>query len=327
MAAIGNIVLPEYPLLLAPMEDVTDVSFRRLCKAYGTDLLFTEFVASEALIRYVDESIKKMQVSEPERPIGIQLFGYDLDSMKRAATIAEEAQPDFIDLNYGCPVKKITTKGGGAAMMKDPDKMQRMTEAVVRSTRLPVTVKTRLGWDEDHKNILEITRRLQDTGIEAITVHGRTRSQFYSGEADWTWIAKVKNHPDIVLPVFGNGDINDPASAKYVFHHYGVDGIMIGRGAIGRPWLFAQIKNYLQNGSILPEPSIPEKVDVVKKHLDMAIENKGVTKGIFELRIHLAGYFKNLPHFKEYRKQLMQLKDPDRIHQLLNTIKTVYYNY
>lgn len=260
MLKIGNIEIEEFPLLLAPMEDVTEPSFRYLCKKYGADIVFTEFVASEAVIRNVEKSLKKFIINDNERPAAIQLYGHRIEAMVEAAKMATEANPDFIDLNFGCPVKKIATRGAGAGMLRDIPLMLKMTEAVVKATHLPVTVKTRLGWDANSIVIEEVAERLQDTGIQALTIHARTRAQLYTGKADWTWIGKVKNNPRIKIPIIGNGDVTSPQIAKQMFDKYGVDGIMIGRGAIGRPYLFKEIKHYLKTGELLPEPSI-EKVE------------------------------------------------------------------
>ncbi len=320
----GNTDFKDRPLLLAPMEDITDTSFRTLCKRYGADLMFTEFVASEALVRNVEESFKKMKIVEHERPLGIQLFGHDVNSMKRAAMIAEQAHPDMIDINFGCPVKKITTKGAGAAMLKDIDKMQNMVSEVVKAVHLPVTVKTRLGWDEQNKNIIDVILRLQDAGIKAITIHGRTRARFYKGLSDWSLIGQAKEHPKIHIPVYGNGDIDSPQVALDAYTKYNVDGIMIGRGAIGNPWIFNQIKHYLATGELLKLPGINEKVNVAKEHLILSVESKGCPKGVHELRPHLSTYFKGLPGFKKFRNQLLTLKDQDQVMCLLDEIKETY---
>lgn len=324
MIHTGNTEFKQRPLLLAPMEDITDTSFRTICKRYGADVMFTEFVASEALIRDVEDSQKKMTVVEHERPLGIQLFGHDIESVKQAAIIAEQAQPDMIDLNFGCPVKKVTSKGAGAAMLKDIDKMQCMVSEVVKAVHLPVTVKTRLGWDEQNKNIIEVILRLQDAGISAITIHGRTRAQFYKGRSDWSLIGQAKEHPDIHIPVYGNGDIDGPHAAFNAYTQFNVDGIMIGRAAIGNPWIFNQIKHYLTTSEILKAPDISEKVDVAKEHLGLSVDWKGWPKGVHEMRPHLSAYFKGLPDFKKYRNQLLTIKDHDQLMNVLDAIKSAY---
>jgi tRNA-dihydrouridine synthase B len=320
----GNIELGDFPLLLAPMEDITDPSFRSLCKQQGADLLFTEFISSDGLIRNAAKSISKLEILNEERPIGIQLYGHLIDSMVEAAKIAEKVDPDFIDLNFGCPVKKIVNRGAGAGMLKDVHLMAKMTSRVVKAIRLPVTVKTRLGWDESNLNIIEVAERLQDAGIQAITIHGRTGKQMYRGKADWTLISKVKKNPRMKIPVFGNGDITEPETAKLMFDHYGVDGVMIGRGAIGRPWIFKEIKYYLQYEEKIIPATIREKVDLAKLHLKKSIEWKGEPRGIYEMRRHFSKYFKSLPHFKEIRSKLLTSHDPEEITGLLNKIAEKY---
>lgn len=324
MVALGNVQLGECPLSLAPMEDITDPSFRYLCKLYGADLLYTEFISSDGLIRNGLKSKRKLDIFDCERPIGIQLYGHLIDSMVEAAKIAEQASPEFIDLNFGCPVRKIANRGAGAGMLKDLDLMVKMTSEIVKATHLPVTVKTRLGWDENNKNIYEIAERLQDVGIQALTIHGRTRNQLYKGEADWTLIGEVKNNPRIKIPVFGNGDVTGPEVAKTMLDKYGVDGIMIGRAAIGRPWIFKEVKRYLQSGEIIPHPTIKEKVEVAKIHFQKSIEWKGKPRGIFEMRRHFACYFKGLPDFRDTRLRLLTANVEEEIINILNKIEETY---
>lgn len=312
MIKIGNIELPDFPLLLAPMEDVSDPPFRLVCKENGADMMYTEFISSEGLIRDAVKSKMKLDIFEYERPIGVQIFGSEIDTMVQCAKIIEQTQPDLLDINYGCPVMKVTCKGAGAGILKDIDKMVRMTEAIVKATSLPVTVKTRLGWDDSTKNILEVAERLQDIGIQALTIHGRTRVQMYKGEADWTLIAKVKENPRIQIPIFGNGDIDSPQKAMDYKNKYGVDGIMVGRASIGYPWIFREIKHYLATGELLAPPTMDERVDACIKHLKFSIEWKGPVLGILEMRRHYTNYFKGLPHFKEERMALVtahQLED------------------
>jgi nifR3 family TIM-barrel protein len=312
MIKIGNITLPDFPLLLAPMEDVSDPPFRLVCKENGADMMYTEFISSEGLIRDAVKSKMKLDIFEYERPIGVQIFGSEIDTMVQCAKIIEQTQPDLLDINYGCPVMKVTCKGAGAGILKDIDKMVRMTEAIVKATTLPVTVKTRLGWDDSTKNILEVAERLQDIGIQALTIHGRTRVQMYKGEADWTLIAKVKENPRIQIPIFGNGDIDSPQKAMDYKNKYGVDGIMVGRASIGYPWIFREIKHYLAKGELLAPPTMDERVDACIKHLKFSIEWKGPVLGILEMRRHYTNYFKGLPHFKEERMALVtahQLED------------------
>jgi len=324
LVTIGNIQLGDCPLSLAPMEDITDPSFRYLCKQFGADLLFTEFISSDGLIRNGVKSKKKLEIFDHERPIGIQLYGHIIDSMVEAVKIAEQASPEFIDLNFGCPVKKIANRGAGAGMLKDIDLMVKMTAEVVKATTLPVTVKTRLGWDENNKNIPEISERLQDVGIQAITIHGRTRNQLYKGEADWTLIGEVKNNPRIKIPVFGNGDINGPKVAKAMLEKHGVDGIMIGRASIGKPWVFKEVKQYLETGEIVPSPNVTERVEVAKLHFSKSIEWKGIPRGIFEMRRHFASYFKGLPNFREIRLRLLTSTDTEEINHILEEIEKTY---
>ncbi|HSH53321.1 MAG TPA: tRNA dihydrouridine synthase DusB [Bacteroidales bacterium] len=324
MVKIGNIALNEKPLFLAPMEDITDPSFRYLCKYFGADIVYTEFVASEGLIRDCKKSYKKLQLFDFERPAAIQLYGHQIDSMVEAAKMAEEAKPDFIDLNFGCPVKKIATRGAGAGMLRNIPLMLEMTEAIVKAVNIPVTVKTRLGWDDDSKIIVQLAEQLQDKGIAALAIHGRTRMQMYKGEADWTLIGEVKNNPRIKIPIIGNGDIKDARSAKLAFDKYGVDGIMIGRATVGRPWIFKEIKEYLKKGEVMKPLTIKEKVDIAKLHLKKSIEWKGEPRGIFEIRRHLSNYFKGLPHFKETRMKLVTSLD---VNELLKTLNSVAEKY
>lgn len=324
MVKIGNIEIGEFPLLLAPMEDVSDPPFRALCKKHGADLMFTEFISSEGLIRDAIKSRKKLEFFEFERPIGIQIFGGDEEAMAMSARIVDAVQPDIVDINFGCPVKKVVCKGAGAAVLKDVDLMVRLTQAVVKSTHLPVTVKTRLGWDDNSINIMEVAERLQDIGIKALSIHGRTRAQMYKGEADWTMIEKVKNNPRIEIPIFGNGDINSPEKALEYKNKYGVDGIMIGRAAIGYPWIFNEIKHFMATGEHLPPPSAADRVDAVKEHLQKSLEWKGPVEGIFEMRPHYANYFRGIPHFKEFRMKLVSLMLGTEVMDVLESIKEHY---
>ncbi len=324
---IGNLKIDEeYPLLLAPMEDVTEPSFRYLCKQYGADLMYTEFVASEALIRNIAKSIKKLTVLDNERPVGIQIYGHQIDSMVEAAKIVAQAKPELLDLNFGCPVKKIANRGAGAGMLKDIPKLVKMTKEIVKAVNVPVTVKTRLGWDTENLVIEELAEQLQDVGIKALTIHGRTRSQFYKGEADWTLIGKVKNNPRIKIPIIGNGDVDSPQKAKEMFNKYGVDAIMIGRATIGRPYIFREIKHFLHTGKILEEPTVEEKVELAITHLTKSLEWKGSPRGIFEMRRHYIHYFKGLPNFKDYKMKLVTSIDVDEIIRTLNEIKQKYRN-
>lgn len=324
---IGNIVLPDRPLFLAPMEDITDPSFRMVCKQYGADFMYTEFISSDGLIRNGDKSIRKLNIYEFERPIGIQLYGHLIDAMTEAAIIAEEKKPELIDINFGCPVKKIANRGAGAGMLRNMPLMIEMSSAIVKSVKLPVTVKTRLGWDDDNKNILEVTKRLQDAGIQAITIHGRTRAQLYKGSADWTLIGEVKNNPAIKIPVIGNGDIDSPVKAKDMFDRYGVDGIMIGRAAVGRPWIFRDIRHYLNTGELLPEPTVKEKADLALYHFNLSLEHKEGKKAIFEMRRHFSNYFKGLPNFKETRLRLLTCQEEDEIKSIIMEISQKWGNY
>ena len=317
---IGNIDLGEFPLLLAPMEDVSDPPFRFVCKQNGVDMMYTEFISSEGLIRDAAKSRAKLDIFEYERPIGIQIFGSEIESMREATRIATLAKPDLIDINYGCPVKNVACRGAGASLLQDIDKMVLMTKAVVESTHLPVTVKTRLGWDDNTKNIYEVAERLQDIGIQALTIHGRTRAQMYKGEADWTLIREIKRNPRIKIPIFGNGDVNSIEKAALWRMEYEIDGIMIGRAAIGYPWIFREIKHFFKTGEYLAEPTITERVEVCKTHLDKSIAWKGNKTGVFEMRRHYANYFKGIADFKEYRMKLVSLESIDDIHAVLEEI-------
>jgi tRNA-dihydrouridine synthase B len=317
MVKIGNIELPDFPLLLAPMEDVSDPPFRAVCKQNGADLMYTEFISSEGLIRDAAKSVQKLDIFEYERPIGIQLFGSDVETMGRCADIASRAKPDLIDINYGCPVKQVACRGAGAALLQDIPKMARMTDAVVRATSLPVTVKTRLGWDDSTKNILDVAERLQDVGIQALTIHGRTRAQLYKGEADWTLIGRVKENPRITIPIFGNGDIDSPEKAVVYKNRYGVDGVMIGRASIGYPWIFDDIKHFIATGQHRPAPTVQDRVMACEQHLDFSIRWKGERLGIFEMRRHYTNYFKGLPDFKPFRMRLVVADSPAELTGIL----------
>lgn len=318
---IDNIVLGDFPLLLAPMEDVSDPPFRALCKELGADMMYTEFISSEGLIRDAVKSREKLDIYEEERPIGIQIFGGNRESMRRSAEIVETANPDLLDINFGCPVKKVVNKGAGAGILKDVPKMEDLTTEVVKNTKLPVTVKTRLGWDYNSKHIIDVAERLQDAGIKALAIHGRTRQQMYKGEADWTLIGEVKNNPRIHIPIFGNGDIDSPQKAVEYKNRYGVDGIMIGRAAIGYPWIFNEIKHFAKTGELLPPPNIPERVRVTRKHLELSIKWKGERRGIVEMRRHYTNYFKSIPHFKAYRQVLVTSMSPDELFETLYKIE------
>lgn len=319
---IRDIDLGSWPTLLAPMEDVTDASFRMLCKEFGASLVYTEFISSDALIRDAVKSFAKMKLNDAERPVGIQIYGNDTDAMTRAAIIAEQAEPELIDINFGCPVKKIAGRGAGSGMMRDVPKMVEITKSIVEAVKLPVTVKTRLGWDEDSKNIEEIACRLQDVGIEALTIHGRTRCQMYKGEADWTLIGAVKNNPNIKIPIIGNGDINSPLRAKEMFDKYGVDAVMIGRATFGYPWIFRDCRSYLDRGELLAQPSVKERVDIARKHLQLSVAAKGERVGILELRRHLSCYFKGLPNFKDVRLRLVTEPTADGVDALFSEIES-----
>lgn len=324
MVKINDIELGSFPLLLAPMEDVSDPPFRYVCKQNGADLMYTEFISSEGLIRDAAKSMKKLDIFEYERPIGIQLFGGDIGHMREAALIAEQAHPDIIDINYGCPVKAVACRGAGAALLQDIPKMVSMTEEIVKAVKLPVTVKTRLGWDDNTKNIVDVAERLQDIGIAALSIHGRTRKQMYKGPADWTLIAEVKNNPRMRIPIFGNGDVDSPEKAKLMRDRYGVDGVMIGRASIGYPWIFEEIKHFLKTGTHLTAPTIDQRVDVCRTHLLKAVEWKGTKGGILETRRHYSNYFKGLDHFRDYRMQLVTSESLDEILELLGNINEHY---
>jgi nifR3 family TIM-barrel protein len=321
MVKIRNIELGEFPLLLAPMEDVSDPPFRALCKKHGADLMYTEFISSEGLIRDAAKSVKKLDIYEYERPVGIQIFGYDIESMKRSAEIIEKTNPDIIDINFGCPVKKVTCKGAGAGMLQDIPKMVKMTEEIVKITNLPVTVKTRLGWDENSKFVVSTAEKLQDVGIEAISIHGRTRQQLYKGDADWTLIGEVKNNPRMKIPVFGNGDIDSPQKALEYRNKYGIDGIMIGRASIGYPWIFNEVKHFMKTGEMLPPPTVFDRVEVAKQHLEMSVKWKGESLGIAEMKRHYSNYFKGIAHIKDYRMKLVTSFNLNEIMETLNYIQ------
>jgi nifR3 family TIM-barrel protein len=320
MPRIDTIDLGERPLLLAPMEDVSDPPFRRLCKEEGADVLYTEFISSEGLIRDAAKSVQKLDIFEYERPVGIQIFGAELDSMREATKVVEQARPDIIDINFGCPVKKVVCKGAGAGILRYPEKMAELTKAIVDSTGLPVTVKTRLGWDDDSIMIEEVALRLQEAGIQALSIHGRTRKQMYKGEADWTRIRSVKRHPDIEIPIFGNGDIDSPQKALRYLQDYEVDGLMIGRASIGNPWIFREIKHYFATGEVLAPPTVAERARAAKRHLEMSIAWKGERTGIFEMRRHYTNYFKGLPNFKPTRARLVESKDTAELYGILDAI-------
>lgn len=321
MTKIAHIQLPDFPLLLAPMEDVSDPPFRYVCKQYGADLMYTEFISSEGLIRDAIKSRKKLDIFDYERPVGIQIFGGDEEAMALSAKIVDATQPDILDINFGCPVKKVVCKGAGAGVLKDIDLMVRLTTAVVKSTSLPVTVKTRLGWDESSINIMEVAERLQDVGIKALTIHGRTRAQMYKGEANWSHIAAVKNNPRIQMPIFGNGDIDSPEKALEYKNRYGVDGIMVGRAAIGYPWIFNEIKHFMATGQVLPKPTIQNRVEVCRTHLLKSVEWKGEKLGVVEMRNHYANYFKGIPNFKETRTKLVTLYQLSELLEVLEMVE------
>ena len=317
---IAGIEFRERPLFLAPMEDVTDPSFRYMCKGFGADMVYTEFISSDGLVREGAKSVAKLNISDGERPVGIQIYGHLIEPMVESARIAEAARPDVIDINFGCPVRKIAGRGVGSGMMRDVPLMVEMTRRIVEAVKVPVTVKTRLGWDEEHKNIEEIALRLQDAGIAALTIHGRTRAQMYTGEADWTLIGRVKNNPLMKIPVIGNGDIDSPQRAAEAFDRYGVDGVMIGRATYGRPWIFREIRHYLDTGELLPQPSVCERVEIAKRHLAKSVAVKGERVGVLEMRRHLSNYFKGLPDFKPTRLQLVTLTDVNEINATLDYI-------
>lgn len=320
MTKIADIELGNFPLLLAPMEDVSDPPFRYLCKMLGADMMYTEFISSEGLIRDAAKSRIKLDIFEYERPIGIQLFGGEIGSMTEAALIAEAAQPNLIDINYGCPVKAVACKGAGAALLQDIPKMVKMTEEIVKAVKLPVTVKTRLGWDEKTLNIVEVAERLQDIGIKALSIHGRTRKQMYKGPAEWDLIGEVKNNPRIHIPIFGNGDVDSPQKAVEMKNRYGVDGVMIGRASIGYPWIFNEIKHFMKTGEMLPPPTIEQRVEVCRTHLTKSIEWKGPRLGINEMRRHYSNYFKGMDHFKEYRLRMVTANTDGEVHAILDEV-------
>ena len=322
MVKIRSIELGEFPLLLAPMEDVSDPPFRALCKKHGADLMYTEFISSEGLIRDAAKSVKKLDIYEYERPVGIQIFGYDIESMKTSAQIIEKTNPDIIDINFGCPVKKVTCKGAGAGMLQDIPKMIKMTEEIVKITNLPVTVKTRLGWDDKSKFVVSTAEKLQDVGVEAISIHGRTRQQLYKGDADWTLIGEVKNNPRMHIPIFGNGDIDSPEKAVEYKNKYGVDGIMIGRASIGYPWIFNEIKHFMATGEHLSPPILIDRVSIARQHLEMSVQWKGEGLGIAEMKRHYSNYFKGIPNMKEYRMKLVTSFNLTEILDVLNYIET-----
>ncbi len=327
MVKIGNIQLPDFPLLLAPMEDVSDPPFRAVCKLNGADLMYTEFISSEGLIRDAIKSRQKLDIFEEERPVGIQIFGGDEDAMAMSAKIVDAVNPNLVDINFGCPVKKVVSKGAGAAVLKDVDLMVRLTKAVVNGTKLPVTVKTRLGWDDDSRNIVEVAERLQDVGIQALAIHGRTRAQLYKGHADWSLIAAVKNNPRITIPIFGNGDIDSPEKALEYKNRYGIDGIMIGRAAIGYPWIFNEIKHYFKTGEHLAPPNIEQRIAVIRKHLYGSVNWKGNFAGITEMRRHYANYLKGMPNIKEYRLKLVTTNTVEEIDEILNEVISTYTGF
>lgn len=326
MVKIGNIELGDFPLLLAPMEDVSDPPFRAVCKDHGADLMYTEFISSEGLIRDAIKSRKKLDIFDYERPIGIQIFGGDEEAMAISAKIVETTNPDLLDINFGCPVKKVVCKGAGAGVLKDVPLMVRLTEAVVRSTSLPVTVKTRLGWDDSSINIMEVAERLQDVGIKALTIHGRTRAQMYKGEADWSRISQVKENPRIEIPVFGNGDIDSPEKALEYKNRYGVDGIMIGRASIGYPWIFNEIKHFLKTGENLAPPLMKDRVEAARKHLEFSVRWKGEKTGILEMRRHYANYFKNIPNIKPFRQRLVESDSYQEVDELLCQMEQQFFD-
>jgi nifR3 family TIM-barrel protein len=327
MPKIGNIILPDFPLLLAPMEDVSDPPFRRLCKLHGADLMYSEFISSEGLIRDAIKSRMKLDIFDYERPVGIQIFGGDEEAMAMSAKIVDAVQPDLIDINFGCPVKKVVCKGAGAGVLKDVDLMVRLTKAVIKGTNLPVTVKTRLGWDENSINIDEVAERLQDIGVQALTVHARTRAQMYKGSADWTHIARVKNNPRITMPIFGNGDVDSPEKALEYKNKFGLDGMMIGRAAIGYPWIFNEIKHYFKTGEHLAQPTMADRIEAARNHLTWSMDWKGERVGIVEMRRHYTNYFKGVSNFKEHRLKLVTLETAESLFKALDEIEEVYADY
>ena len=327
MPKIGNIILPDFPLLLAPMEDVSDPPFRRLCKLHGADLMYSEFISSEGLIRDAIKSKMKLDIFDYERPVGIQIFGGDEEAMEMSSRIVDAVRPDLVDINFGCPVKKVVCKGAGAGVLKDVDLMVRLTKAVIKGTNLPVTVKTRLGWDESSINIDEVAERLQDIGVQALTVHARTRAQMYKGSADWTHIARVKNNPRITMPIFGNGDIDSPEKALEYKNKFGLDGMMIGRAAIGYPWIFNEIKHYFKTGEHLAQPTMIDRVEAARNHLTWSMDWKGERVGIVEMRRHYTNYFKGVSNFKEHRLKLVTLENAECLFKALDEIQEVYADY
>ena len=327
MPKIGNIILPDFPLLLAPMEDVSDPPFRRLCKLHGADLMYSEFISSEGLIRDAIKSKMKLDIFDYERPVGIQIFGGDEEAMEMSSRIVDAVCPDLVDINFGCPVKKVVCKGAGAGVLKDVDLMVRLTKAVIKGTNLPVTVKTRLGWDESSINIDEVAERLQDIGVQALTVHARTRAQMYKGSADWTHIARVKNNPRITMPIFGNGDIDSPEKALEYKNKFGLDGMMIGRAAIGYPWIFNEIKHYFKTGEHLAQPTMIDRVEAARNHLTWSMDWKGERVGIVEMRRHYTNYFKGVSNFKEHRLKLVTLENAECLFKALDEIQEVYADY
>ena len=320
MAKIGDIELGDFPLLLAPMEDVSDPPFRALCKEQGADVVYTEFISSEGLIRDAEKSTQKLDIYDQERPVGIQIFGANLDSMLQAIDRVEASNPDIIDINFGCPVKKVVSKNAGAGILKDIPLMVQLSEAMVKRTKLPVTVKTRLGWDHDSIQIMEVAERLQDVGIQALSIHGRTRAQMYKGVADWAPIAEVKNNPRIHIPIFGNGDVDSPEKAKSMRDDYGLDGAMIGRASIGNPWFFKQVKHFFKTGEHLPEPTLEEKVEIARRHLQMAIDWKGEKLGVFETRRHYTNYFRGIPNFKPLRMKMVTSDDAEDVFKAFDEV-------
>jgi nifR3 family TIM-barrel protein len=327
MVKIGDIELPKFPLLLAPMEDVSDPPFRALCKENGADVVYTEFISSEGLIRDAAKSTMKLDIYEAERPVGIQIFGANLDSMLQSVEIVERTKPDIIDINFGCPVKKVVSKGAGAGILKDIDLMVSLTEAMVKHTNLPITVKTRLGWDDDSIKIVEVAERLQDVGIKAISIHGRTRAQMYKGDAKWAPIAEVKNNPRMHIPVFGNGDVNTPERAVEMRDKYGLDGAMIGRASIGYPWFFREVKHFFNTGEHLAPPTMQERVEVARRHLEMAIDWKGEQLGVFETRRHYTNYFKGIPNFKQHRMKMVTSDDPAGVFAAFDEVLSEFGDY
>ncbi len=327
MPKIGNILLPDFPLLLAPMEDVSDPPFRRLCKLHGADLMYSEFISSEGLIRDAMKSRMKLDIFDYERPVGIQIFGGDEEAMEMSAKIVDAVQPDLVDINFGCPVKKVVCKGAGAGVLKDVDLMVRLTKAVIKGTNLPVTVKTRLGWDESSINIDEVAERLQDIGVQALTVHARTRAQMYKGHSDWSHIQRIKENPRITMPIFGNGDIDSPEKALEYKNKYGLDGMMIGRAAIGYPWIFNEINHYFKTGEHLAQPTMTDRIEAARNHLTWSMDWKGERVGIVEMRRHYTNYFKGIPNFKEHRLKLVTLESAEALFNALDEIQDVYSGF